>query len=294
MRTEVDHDKGRSKVSKSSESSAKTLAAPKVVFVVGAPRSGTSIVWLALTRALKATHYGEGHMMHFFKGQLAGMLRDFGDLAARQYKGMLAAETTPRTLEKHYANMIRQFYNEAYRASHIVDKTPSLQGVETVPFARKTFPSAKFVFCHRRALENVESRIRKWPGSLFESHCREWSAIMSKWRSLRSDLPEELYLEVDQQSIAIRPEKVAQSLGVMIDLESDQTAVIAETFATRETAMIVGSAKTRVLDLDAIDWDADQKRIFLDICGEELTAWSYTLDGTYRKALASSQITVLC
>ncbi|MGH8542405.1 MAG: sulfotransferase [Gammaproteobacteria bacterium] len=279
MRTEMDAAEDMFKVSGSSGISGKAVR--KVVFVVGAPRSGTSIVWLALRNALNSSRYGESHMMPFFASQAKRIRQDFCGLSGRKFAGTLAAETAPITLEAHFLNMVRSFYNEAYHGANIVDKTANLHAVKAIPFTRRVFPSAVFIFCRRRAIENVASRLRKWPNQSFESHCQWWTNVMSEWRSLRINLPEKTYREVDQHVIATRPAEAAQSLAEVMQLDWEENNLVLNTFRTAEASMIEGSKKERVLDLDCIDWDADRKRVFLEICGEELAAWGYTLDGTY-------------
>lgn len=44
-----------------------------------------------------------------------------------------------------------------------VDKTPDPRMIKCVPRLKRAWPNAKFIFVKRRGIENLESRIKKFP-----------------------------------------------------------------------------------------------------------------------------------
>lgn len=220
-------------------------------------------------------------MMPFFSQSCSDMLAAFEQLPARQFPRMLASVTDPEELGREYRDMVRRFYDRAYRGGNVVDKTPSIDGVETVPFIQSVFPEARFVFCHRRALENVESRLRKWPAVPFDAHCREWGETMSLWRRVRRDLPPGHYREIELRRSILDLEGTVQNLKALVGCDDDAAQRMRATLTEESPSMIEGSEVGRVLDLDSMGWTASERASFLKTCRSELDSWGYSLDARY-------------
>jgi hypothetical protein len=249
-----------------------------VVFILGAPRSGTSAVGRAVTEALGSREYSEGHMMDLFADTWDQFCTRFEENPARRFDSMLAAKLGIPWLFPHYADYIRSVYRSAYDEGPIVDKTPGFAAVQAIPFTKRIFPQAKFIFCKRRALENVESRIRKWPDVPFDSHCKQWVAVSHQWNECRESLRHDEYLEIEQLSLAKQPESIAESLCAFLEL-NDRIALYER---LREDVSLIGGSKVgRVLSLDELPWPDPQKRKIQEICGAEMIRQGYTWDTDY-------------
>ncbi len=220
-------------------------------------------------------------MMPYFAQVHAQMLSAFERLPAREFPEMLAAVTNKDQLDAEFRSLVQRFYDRAYRGGNVVDKTPSLDAVRAVPFIHQTFPNARFVFCYRRALENVESRLRKWPAVAFETHCSEWGEIMSTWRRVRAELEPHQFWEVEIHRLFLDPTGEAIRLRNLVGGVEDDVAVIRDTLTEEKPSMIAGSEVGRVLDLDSMSWSSHQRTTFLKFCQTELDWWGYTLDHRY-------------
>lgn len=126
-----------------------TTAAPPLVFILGAGRSGTNL----LTFAFHAES------------------PDFGNLGENRYIWNIgqkdrrsdqrgASEVTPRIrryLHRHFALRARRFDGAA---TIFLDKTPS--NAFRIPFVAEVFPEAKFIHIIRDGRDNLLSRSRQW------------------------------------------------------------------------------------------------------------------------------------
>lgn len=251
------------------------------IFVVGAPRSGTSIVRQALNLVVPANTFNEGHLMGFMAEMWSKAEQQFLDLPARQFKGMLVAQVDPSSLKRRFVKFVRELFVTANGSTDILDKTPGIHAVAAVPFTLEVFPQAKIVFCHRRAIENVSSRLRKWPETPFKSHCNSWATIMKTWRNLRLDLQEDCFIEVEQLDIALHPDRTALLLGTWLNQGDTRISAMRNIFSKGRTEIIRGSSPTQVFDFEQLDWTHQQKQDFLTICASEMQEWNYTLDASY-------------
>jgi len=251
------------------------------IFIVGAPRSGTTIISHALQQLWPISRFSEGHLMGFMAEMWSVMEEKFRDLPAREFEEMLVAQLEPVDIRRGYARFVRGLFESAYGSTDILDKSPGHKSVHAVPFALEVFPKARIIFCYRRALENVASRLRKWPSVPFTAHCQEWVAIMKTWRSLRSTLPSQQWFEVDQLDIAKHSKEIACRLGKWLNLGEAQVKAMHACFSEQRASMINGSFPKRVLDIEQIEWPNQQKQEFLKICHSEMQEWSYTLDASY-------------
>jgi hypothetical protein len=163
------------------------------IMLIGCPRSGTSALLQAFLRSPQlATVQLEGHILwdefHPRKLRVAG-------------SDALSADDVSERERAYVYLAVRVFA----RGGRFVDKTP--ENSLRVPYLDALFPTATFVFLHRRAAANVNSLIEGWrarprfvtyrlpeplegiaplDGSL-------WSfALIPEWRSLRSAPLEEI------------------------------------------------------------------------------------------------------
>lgn len=218
-------------------------------------------------------------MLPLLADQLHLLEKHFSAQSARQFGGMLAAEVKLDDLRCGYLTLVRELYERAYAGGPIVDKTPSFDAVRTIPFARAVFPDCRIVFCYRRALENVASRLRKWPNVSFANHCLEWTTIMASWREIKQTLPANCYIEVEQLDIVRKPESVADALVNLIGSDIRHASLYED--LGLERSMIDGSEVGRIQSLETTDWSNDQRATFTRICGEELKQWGYSIDERY-------------
>ncbi len=119
----------------------------KPVFVIGMPRSGTT-----LTEQILSSHsniYGAGEL-----GYINELMSQAEQLTDTKYPGFLTKLTTAdiAQLRDYYFNKIKI---SSGAANYFVDKNPL--NYQSVGFISLIFPEAKFIYCKRNAMDNCVS-----------------------------------------------------------------------------------------------------------------------------------------
>ena len=119
------------------------------VFVIGAPRSGTSLLYSVLRSAPAFAHWpGEAH--EIWEADYHPALRDWSSNA------LTAADLEPRAAER----IRRAFFLVAGSRRRLIDKTP--RNALRVSFVDALFPDARYVHLVRDGRENVNSLLNAW------------------------------------------------------------------------------------------------------------------------------------
>jgi hypothetical protein len=124
------------------------------VFIVGAPRSGTTLLFRLLSAS---PHFGslkrESHWIWEFMHP-PGLSSDYSQV-------IRASDVTPKM--RRY---VRSCYGAAFDSQRFVDKSPA--NSFRINAIREIFPDAKFVFLTRNGPDNVNSLLNSWRSSRFE------------------------------------------------------------------------------------------------------------------------------
>jgi len=251
----------------------------KPAFLFGSTRSGTSILTAALKDCTPYKGFPEGHIVGLFK-ELNNAVNNYFEQSTRALSNSanfihhLSAEYVSDRL----CEVIRRAYSDFHQGPHFVDKTPRLSTLHQLADIKKIWPDVRFIYCKRRAIENVASKIRKWPTVPFASHCRMWEMHMSKWLEIRDSFGD-ITLVIDQLSICRFPQKVADAIGKHLNLAPEEVNAISNYFRTNtpEQTGIIDA----VYDLDTIEWSVPKKRMFKKICQPIMNTYGYTTDTRY-------------
>ena len=135
------------------------------VFIVGAPRSGSTLLFNILSKAPNIwTIGGESHQIygHFPHLAMENSHFDSGSLGKKH-----ADKKTANAIRALYAASIynregEKFIDRAKKESTILflEKTP--RNALNIPFLKTIYPSARFIYLYRDAKENVSSIIETW------------------------------------------------------------------------------------------------------------------------------------
>src|SRR5258708_4613413 len=86
---------------------------PLKVFIVGAPRSGTSIMLRAMKDVIGLPGYGESHAMPAFQ-RIIQNIRDDLSYFDDKDQNLMVKEISVDDLERHIGDFIRQFYFKVF------------------------------------------------------------------------------------------------------------------------------------------------------------------------------------
>jgi hypothetical protein len=260
------------------------------VFVLGAPRSGTTAVALALMDAAPYAGFGEGQVIDLLVPLQHALMR-FYDARAEEIVRPGRGTMLGRIPEEYFAHGIFALFSEAIRqifpSRYWCDKTPTADMIWAAPSLARIWPNAKFVFMKRRGLENVLSRTRKFRGFPFEDQCLGWTACMEAWREVRNGVAG-CALELDQHFLAHYPGRAAEAIARLLSLEPKETRDLARKLKHRQPER----TGENVLDTTAaskIPWDAAQWAAFNRICGPTMAAYGYSQDEGYYAAGAEDR-----
>jgi hypothetical protein len=245
------------------------------VFIVGSPRSGTSV----LTRALIAagyTGFEEGNLLG-----LAQMIEErvdwYYDTIGVPSPNWLLASVDRADLQDRLFSVFKDSIDRLNRVAPWYDKTGNPETILLLPRIMRAWPGARVVFARRRGIENVLSRLQKFPDRDFDYHCADWAANMRAWRLTRDRLDPARIIEIDQSDMLAAPDAVAECLAALLRLPEQPRAALAETFRTdRPQESFPGSA-ARHPALDGTGWTAEQIATFREVCGEEMRLYGYDL-----------------
>jgi hypothetical protein len=249
------------------------------VFVVGSPRSGTSM----LAHLLISAGYSG-----FREGNFLGLLRHIERLLGNYFNWfgtdnpeVLMSRIDREELLADIAELFRRRLEKEHPIAPWFDKSGNPEVIELIPTLVQMWPSARFVFAKRRSIENIVSRLKKFPEHPFEYHCRDWAKNMSAWRAVRAALPDLACIEVEQQDMVKHPAVVAAELGELLGLPPDRQAGLIKIMGSERPQQTTAGSTERVMSLASTGWSPADVDLFLTHCKAEMDAFGYTLDETY-------------
>lgn len=260
------------------------------VFIIGSVRSGTSALVDVLWH-IGYEGFGEGHflsLIHYIDAIVDLHYDRFASTDPEVLLGKLVGNVDRRHLKRSLYETFRTLVNDL-NAKQLeldpkdpwFDKTADPGMILASPILRELWPSSVFVFAKRRGIENVISRVKKFPGASFEDHCAGWAGSMAEWRNTRQQLPPECFIEVEQRDMIQQPERTARSLCSF--LHGDENAVQAA-YKVLSTPGLQESEKgsaSKTFSLAESGWTAEQTATFLKHCESEMKEFGYTMDERY-------------
>ncbi len=251
------------------------------VFILGSVRSGTS----ALADVLRHIGYegwGEGHFLS---------LIHYTEIVVDQHYVRFAEPPDPETmlgnidkpdLKRSLFETFRTVANEAnYPEGPWFDKTPDPGMIAASPIVRELWPGSVFVFVKRRGIENVISRVKKFPGESFENHCSGWAGSMATWRRIRQQLPTGCFIEVEQRDMIQRPALTARSLCAFLQVDESTVPAACKAMSTQRPQESEKGSASKTLSLAESGWTVEQTETFLKHCESEMKEFGYTMDENY-------------
>lgn len=258
---------------------------PKPIFVVGSPRSGTSIVAEALRYALGANTANETHIITAFAELESHFNKRFYESEPSQQKGMSLSLFPNTYVKAELIKLIRNAYHVTFTNGVIIDKTPGKLMISMLPIAVYAFPDAKVIFCKRRAIENVVSRLEKFKGITFKEHLAGWVRCFEEWKISKATITSLLkrdcwHVEVDQYNILNEPKNAAKHIAYGLNLSSNLVDAFAHVFSSKRPESKDATVKP-IISLKSVNWSDEQKSLFIKLCSRTMAEQGYSLDNNY-------------
>ncbi len=253
----------------------------KAIFVVGSPRSGTSILGIALRKALVYECFAENHLIPLLHDLLPNAQKYFAQSPAVQIEAMMLSQLDDYLIKAQLQNIIKNYYKEFFGSKGFVDKTPGIAMIKAIKYIREMWPQAKFIFAKRRGIENVSSRLKKFPNVDFQNHCQEWRHTLEYWYNFKDQLPPKKYLEVDQYDVQMRSAEVAAIISNFLHLTSEQTVTLQNTLTTAQPEKTRESVMEKAKSIFDRGWTSEQIKQFRAICGNAMSRFGYSENEQY-------------
>jgi hypothetical protein len=244
------------------------------VFIVGAPRSGTSVIYHAMREVLGLPGHGESHLIPGFQRVFFG-LRKYVESMQHGSADILVKQFEPRDFESSVFRYVRDFYEKTYDGQRWVDKTPSDEAVHGATLIEAIFPEARLIATKRTGVEVIDSHMTKFARS-FEGACIEWRGAMEGLLAARKNCSH--VLEVDQFDISNRPEETARGIAEHLGCEQHAGA-LGLFFATQRIDQLSSHDWTARRTLDSVSWGPSELELFHNICGPMMREFGYPLSG---------------
>jgi hypothetical protein len=247
------------------------------VFIVGSPRSGTS----ALAGVMRNIGYHG-----FLEGNFLSLLRHTDVLVDRHYvwfpetdeERVMLANIDKRDLKRRLFEVFRTTVNDLNPKEPWFDKSGNPEMILAIPIVRELWPGSVFVFAKRRGIENVISRMKKFPNHTFEYHCSDWAKNMAAWRTIRRQLPPGCFIEVEQRDMIQQPERTAQSLCAFLQVDESAVSAAYKVMSTRRPQESSEGSASKTFSLAESGWTVEQTETFLKHCETEMKEFGYTMD----------------
>lgn len=248
------------------------------IFVIGSARAGTSALVTALSTAAEIPADNEGHLVTIMHNLLKASREHFDAIRA---DGTTLTRVGPDAIEDSVLEAVRRLQESAFPGIKVwADKTPDGPLIRAVPHIIRMWPNARFVFAKRRGIENVVSRMRKFPHLSFAENCERWSLAMNLWKERKASLPNGSWIEIEQREMALEPEKTAQELCAFLGLSEATAGAVAHAFATIRPESTGGNEKVTA-SIENVGWSRGQINTYKRICSYVATDWGYSEDENY-------------
>ncbi|MEM8652560.1 MAG: sulfotransferase [Pseudomonadota bacterium] len=165
------------------------------IFIIAAPRSGSTWFFETLSPHPEVcTIGGEGHQ-HIEK--IPGLAPQHRQFDSNRLSTEDATPDVSHALKNNYLHSLRDASGNRYKqqnnslsAFRFLEKTP--KNALRIPFLKKIFPDARFIFLYRDGRQNVSSMMDAWKSGRFVTYPRlpgwtnlPWSlALVPNWQNL--------------------------------------------------------------------------------------------------------------
>jgi hypothetical protein len=248
--------------------------AQRPVIVLGAARSGTSAMSMALRQNTRYVGYGEGHLIDLLPKLLETVDRHYMKARTDLPPGStMLSSVAPAAIHDGIQSMFVEIARNLAPTGFWTDKTPGPQMVRATPFLRRVWPELRVIYMMRPPIENVESRRRKFPEFTFRGHCQMWADSMTAWEDVRDEL-KPCSLEVQQLQLAHHPEIVVAQLTNLLTLSAPEADRLLASFIN-DRPQTTASADAPLYTLETVGWSEQQRETFLRICGDVMRRFGY-------------------
>ncbi len=171
----------------------------KPVFIVAAPRSGSTFLFETLAKS--PDFFTVGGESHKLIESIPALRPENRGWHSNRLEALDATESVAQMLRGNFINELRDRDGESpgdLQSVRFLEKTP--KNALRIPFLKAIFPDAKFIYLVREPKENVSSIMAAWKSGGFVTypglpdwHLLKWSLLLTPgWQTLKGKALEEV------------------------------------------------------------------------------------------------------
>ena len=252
----------------------------KMVYILGSTRSGTSALRNAVART-RYRGYGEGHMSRMLN-ELITAVREH-EARSKPDRGNAHSKMRRTKLLRHLFAGYEGYLAEQMKTEYVLDKTPDLQTIQMAPRLNVLHSDVKFIHCARRHVDNIQSKLKKFPEQSFQQSCRTWARCNESWLDVKEKL-EGRYLEFDFYDLSTDPARIAGMIAEFLELDASEQEVMATYLQGERPQAAADRDLTRFLKWSDLDWSDKDRALFEEICVPVGQRLGYGLDSYFEPA----------
>jgi hypothetical protein len=256
------------------------------IFVVGAARSGTTIVGNGLRFGAGIPGNREGFVyttaylmlatLHERWQQIGPGIQhmadeDRGDPRRERASSRFDFDALRRDVLRHFHAIAPPQGERVW-----VDKTPDIYMIHATPILAAAYPRGRWIWVQRNGIEVLDSRRRTHPEMTFEEGCHDWAMVIRDWQRART-LVSERCLEIDQRDVATSGPETAGRIAAFLGLDERAAEGLAEVFGRDRPGRTTTRDYRNALRLEDTDWTEAERQLFRAICAEAMATAGYPL-----------------
>lgn len=262
-----------------------------ILYILGSTRSGTS----ALRNAIADTRYkgfGEGHLVPVLTEIIDSVRSNSATGLGADVPGnglsCLRGDDLLRSLFAGYERYLADFLQSPY----IVDKTPTVTPIRAAADLARFHSNAKFIHCSRRHVDNVQSKLKKFPDKALENHAREWADCHDAWFEARHVLQDRAsgFLEINFHEMAEDPSGTAARIGRYLELDPREISAVETYLQSQRPQANQDRDLTKFLKLSELQWNETDKQRFVEITSKVGMILGYGLESYYDDGASRKEV----
>lgn len=251
----------------------------QIAYILGTTRSGTSAVRNAISQT-RYKGFGEGHTVGILSSILDVVRKEKASGQGTNVNGTALNALREKVFIRHIFHSYERYFEETLKTNFVLDKTPNIIPINLAPVLNEFHQDARFIYFSRRHIDNIFSKIKKFPNQSFESMCREWAACNRSWREVRDELPGR-YVDFDFYELVTAREEVAAKIGALLDLDTAEVNTITAYLTKERPEARMGRDLLHFRKLSELDWDEEKVQTFTDVCGPLGQEMGYGLEAYF-------------
>lgn len=260
----------------------------EILYILGSTRSGTS----ALRNALSKTRYkgfGEGHLVPII-GDIMQAVRDHraGGLGA-QTPGNGLYELRENVLIRHLFHGYEGYLVSVLGAKTLMDKTPTITPIHLAPDLNRFHQAPRFIHCARRHVDNVQSKLKKFPDRTLEQHCQEWVGCNVEWLEVKKSLNGN-FVDFDFYDLVTDQEGTSRRIAEYLGLDEAEITAMKDYLISQRPQGATDRDLTKFLKLSEMDWSDEEKKAFIEICGPAGEELGYGMESYYAEGVSPASV----